>query len=271
MIGITFALLILLFIAYQVWYFNKKKNEQIRKYTTQTFPAAWRTTLRREVLFYTQLDADEQRRFEKLVQKFLAHCHIQGVKTEVTDFDRLLIASAAVIPIFRLKYRFGANLYPNLETVLLYPTNFSTDYHIEGKNRNVLGMVGSRELNRAMILSRHSLRSGFKLGRDGSNTAIHEFIHLIDAWDGSIDGIPEALMHQPAIGPWLELIKDKTLEINKKKSDINAYAASKPAEFLAVTAELYFENPQRMLKKHPRLFNFFRQIFLKDASSKDRH
>lgn len=227
--------------------------------------------MRREVLFYAQLTTDEQRRFEKLVLQFLAHCSIQGVKTEVTNFDRLLIASAAVIPIFRLKYHFGEQLYPNLDTVLLYPTNFSTDYQIEGKNRNVLGMVGNRELNRAMILSKHSVRSGFKLGRDGKNTAIHEFIHLIDAWDGSIDGIPEALMHQPAIGPWIELIKDKTLEINNKKSDIDAYAASKPAEFFAVTAELYFENPQRMMKKHPRLFNFFRQIFLNDASFKERH
>ncbi len=268
MIGIAFALLTLLFIAYQIWYFKKKKNEQIRKYTFQNFPASWRTSLRREVLFYTQLSTDEQRRFEKLIQQFLAHCDIQGVKTEITDFDRLLIASAAVIPLFHLNYHFGAQLYPNLDTVLLYPTNFSSDYQIAGKNRNILGMVGNRELNRAMILSRQSLHSGFKLGRDGRNTAIHEFVHLIDGWDGRIDGIPEALMKQPAIGPWLELIKDKTLEIKKKKSDIDAYAASKPAEFLAVTAELYFENPHRMMKKHPRLFSFFRKIFPKAEAPK---
>lgn len=265
MLGSTFALLILAFIAYQIWYFQKKKNEQIRKYTLKNFPAAWKTSLRREVLFYNELSVEEQRRFEKLILQFLAHCKIQGIQTAITDLDRLLIASAAVIPIFHLNYQFGKQLYPNLDTVLLYPTHFTTDYQIEGKNRKVLGMVGNHELNRGMILSRPSLISGFKLSRDGRNTAIHEFIHLIDAWDGSIDGIPEALMQQPAVGPWLELIKLKTLEINKNKCDIDPYASTKPSEFLAVTAELYFENPQRMIKKHPRLYSFFRKTFLKET------
>ena len=39
--------------------------------------------------------------------------------------------------------------------------------------------------------------------------AIHEFVHLIDKTDGSIDGIPEFLLSKQYILPWLELMRRK--------------------------------------------------------------
>lgn len=55
------------------------------------------------------------------------------------------------------------------------------------------GMVGNRAMNRMMILSLPQLRSGFAVNATG-NTALHEFVHLIDMSDGAADGIPEELL-----------------------------------------------------------------------------
>ena len=45
------------------------------------------------------------------------------------------------------------------------------------------------------------------------NTAIHEFVHLIDKTDGTIDGIPELLLEKQYTIPWIDLIKNKIDEI----------------------------------------------------------
>ncbi len=58
----------------------------------------------------------------------------------------------------------------------------------------MLGMVGDGPMQQVMILSQHALREGFSNKTDKQNTAIHEFVHLIDKTDGATDGIPEVLL-----------------------------------------------------------------------------
>ena len=117
-----------------------------------------------------------------------------------------------------------------------------------------------------MVLSQHELRQGF-LNRTGkTNTAIHEFVHLVDKTDGYTDGIPENLVLKNSIGPWLKLMHRKILEIREGKSDINPYGATNEAEFFAVAAEYFFERPDLLRERHPELFALLEQIFLKDKN-----
>jgi Mlc titration factor MtfA (ptsG expression regulator) len=74
---------------------------------------------------------------------------------------------------------------------LLYPDSFSKEFELQQeKERPVLGMVGDGAMQHVMILSQPALRQGFINNTDVHNTAIHEFVHLIDKTDGEIDGIP---------------------------------------------------------------------------------
>lgn len=254
MVGVIIATAVIGFILYQIWFFAKKRSKR----KLQKLSPTWRSTLLRHVAFYKNLSPEEQKSFERSVQAFLAHTSIRGIGCEVEELDRLLIASAAIIPLFAHK----VSVYPNLDEVLLYADHFNRDYQIEGNNRSIMGMVGNRHLHRSMILAKPSLRTGFDRSNDGRNTAIHEFVHLIDAWDGEIDGIPEALMEQPAVGPWMELIRAKMKAIKKGNiRDINPYAASGPEEFLAVTSEYFLENPKRLQKKHPKLHRMLKAVF----------
>ncbi len=119
-----------------------------------------------------------------------------------------------------------------------------------------------------MILSKPALKYGFENESDKKNTAIHEFVHLIDKTDGSIDGIPELLLEKQYTIPWLDLINKKIDEIYDNKSDINPYGGSNRKEFFSVVSEYFFERPKLLAKKHPDLYNLLEKIFKQKMDSK---
>ncbi len=224
-------------------------------------PENYKTLLNDNVAFYRRLNESEKISFESRVQHFLSSIKITGVNTTVEDIDRVLIGASAIIPIFA----FDDWEYINLNEVLLYPETFGENFKIEGANRTVLGMVGSGPMQQVMILSKHALRQGFSNTSDKSNTAIHEFVHLVDKTDGDVDGIPEVLMSNQYVLPWIDLAHKKIKEIMKNRSDINPYGATSKAEFLAVVAEYFFERPDLLKKKHPELYNILEAIFHKKS------
>ena len=220
----------------------------------------WRTILKREVSFYNRLTKKEKKLFEFKIQEFIANCEIIGSDTLVTDLDKVLVAASAVIPIFA----FPEWKYKNLDTVLIYPDTFNMDFETEGKDRKILGMVGTGYMEGKMILSKKALRKGFKNETDKRNTAIHEFVHLIDKMDGSVDGIPKVLLEKQYVIPWIDMIERKLEEIAKDKSDINPYATTGREEFFAVLSEYFFETPLLLKKKHPQLYEMLEEIFDQD-------
>lgn len=230
-----------------------------RKKTALTQPAHEdeQKILEEHVLFYQQLSAAEKTRFETAVQSFLNKVKITGIKTSVTDKDKVFVAAAAIIPIFA----FPGWEYRNIHEVLLYPGSFGEGYKTEGADRNIAGMVGNGPMQNVMILSQYDLQNAFLNHSDKSNTPVHEFVHLLDQADGTIDGIPDALLaHQYSI-PWLNLMHEEIKQITSGNSDINPYAATNNAEFLAVTAEYFFEQPQLMEQKHPELYEMLKKMF----------
>ena len=220
-------------------------------------PGSYRTILAENVPFYQQLDETRKKEFEERVQHFLAQIKITGVKTVVEDIDRVLIAASAVIPIFN----FPKWEYINLHEVLLYPDSFDHDFEQQGPGRNLLGMVGSGALNHVMILSQNELRDSFINQTGKGNVGIHEFVHLVDKTDGSIDGVPEVLLEKKYIVPWLQLMQHEMQQIRDDRSDINPYGATNESEFFAVAAEYFFERPELLKEKHPELYELLGRIF----------
>jgi Mlc titration factor MtfA (ptsG expression regulator) len=99
------------------------------------------------------------------------------------------------------------------------------------------------------------------------NTAIHEFVHLLDKSDGATDGIPESLMAHEYTVPWLKMMHREMRRIEEGKSDINPYALTNEAEFLAVAAEYFFEKPEKFQHMHPELYQMLSLVFEHDPQS----
>ncbi|UKJ08804.1 zinc-dependent peptidase [Solitalea lacus] len=216
-----------------------------------------KTILEDEVVFYQRLSPEKRIVFEQKIVQFLSSVSIEGVGVQITDLDRVLIASSAVIPVFY----FDNWRYKNLTNVLLYPNSFNEQFQFEGGCRNIGGMVGTGFMNGQMILSQRELRQGFKNYKDDSNTGIHEFVHLLDKSDGEVDGIPENLLNHRYTIPWLKLMHQEIKEIKHGGSDIDPYGATNEGEFFAVAAEYFFEQPQRFQERHPQLYEMMQMVF----------
>ena len=242
------------FLLLGIYIYRNTKRPKI-----QSFPENWYKLLLDNVAFYRNLPKEKQIVFRQRIMKFLNEVYIDGVDLEITDLDKILIASSAVIPVFG----FDDWHYNNLSGVLLYPDYFNADLEFSNtaESRNIGGLVGSGRFENKMILSRKALYSGFMNTTDKNNTGIHEFVHLIDKMDGSVDGVPEILLtHQYAV-PWLDLMHKEMEAINEDKSDIREYGGTKQAEFFAVASEYFFEQPDVLKIKHPELYKMMKDCF----------
>ncbi len=222
--------------------------------------------LEQHVDYYNKLSAADKFRFESLIDGFLETVNIEGVGLEVSDLDRILIASSAIIPIFGYKeWR-----YTNLTNVILYPDTFNNDFQFEGEQegRNIMGMVGSGYMNGQMLLSRAALLKGFSSASGKNNTGIHEFVHLLDKSDGATDGVPENLVSHEYATPWLKMMHQEIRRIKKGNSDIDPYGATNEAEFLAVASEYFFEKPEQFNQKHPELYEQLSLIYSQDPADR---
>lgn len=247
------------------WMFSKdfQRTSSINKYSE--FTTEWRTILMQKVAFYNSLSDEEKAKFETKILEFLNDVRVTGIDTKIDDSDRILVASSAIIPIFA----FEDWRYNNINEVLIYPSSFNERFETAGPDRQILGMVGTGAMNGNMILSQQALHQGFINESDKHNTAIHEFVHLIDKTDGEIDGLPEVLLRKQYTLPWLNLIAKEIEQINKGKSDINPYGGTSNTEFLAVASEYFFEQPKLLEKKHPELYKLMEQMFNQKMNTKN--
>lgn len=252
LIGI-FALAVFLFVSN----FRRRKNGPAKN--ASSLSDGERDILKQHVPFYTALDSNARLRFEERMLHFLSEVTLNGANATIEPMDRVFIAASAVIPTFG----FDDWEYTNIDEVILYPETFGDEFEQQGDGRSVLGMVGWGVMNNTMVISQHELRQGFLNKTSKSNTAIHEFVHLLDKSDGAVDGIPENLVDRKYIKPWITLVHQKISAMLKGKSDINIYGATNEAEFFAVASEYFFERPDLLQKKHPDLYALLAEVFRK--------
>jgi len=259
LIVITFTAIFIL-----IWYFFQEVYNNQWKTPKLLFPMGWNDLLEQNINYYTFLSPEEKIKFQQRIHTFLFNVKITGIKTKVTDLDKIYISSSAIIPVFN----FPNWEYDFLEEVLLFPDDFTIKIQ-EKESPKMKGLVGgSGYLNGKMMFSRKALVHGFENNNDNLNVGIHEFAHLIDKEDGRIDGVPEILLKNKSIAAWIHLTQSKISEILKNKSDIRPYGATRSAEFLAVTTEYFFERPIIMKKKHPKLYAFISSVYKQNPALK---
>ena len=230
-----------------------------RRIETVSWPHNYQDQLNDYVRFYSNLKEEEKKIFEEKFEKFLSAVKITGANAEVEDIDRVLIGAAAVIPV----YFIPDWEYVNLREILVYPGNFNVDFDQHGQDRMISVMVESGGLQNVMIISKWDLRQGFINSHSNRNTAIHEFVHLIDKMDGTLDGVPEILLERKYIAQWQQLTYFTMEQIRRGESDIDIYGATSPVEFFAVASEYFFEQRELFRSNHPQLNEMMERIFIR--------
>jgi Mlc titration factor MtfA (ptsG expression regulator) len=119
-----------------------------------------------------------------------------------------------------------------------------------------------------VVLAWDSVQHGAANFADGQNLVIHEFAHQLDQEDGSGDGAP-ILDGGSSYVAWARVLSQEYERLRKrvgkgKKTVMDAYGASHPAEFFAVASEAFFEKPRQLRSKHPELYDELRKFYQVD-------
>jgi len=230
---------------------------------TGQWSTQWSEFLKDKVAFYKDLSNSDQDLFNRRVFLFLQTTSVESSYSEVSDEDRLLVAASAIIPV----WGFIDWHYFNLKAVHLLPASFNDKFECFQADSQITGMVGTGPMNGKMALSKPALYQGFQNSRDKQNVGIHEFVHLIDMSDGECDGYPERLKEFSFSIPWFELVGRKIKAIKDSDSNIREYGATNRQEFFAVASEYFFERPDMLNRKHPKLYKSLSDFYRQDIKN----
>ncbi|WP_435011494.1 zinc-dependent peptidase [Tundrisphaera lichenicola] len=247
-------------------FFKKQRREKLLQHP---FPPEWLPILERNVPIYGRLSEDDRLELQGLIQIFLAEKVFEGCNgQEITDEVRVTIASQACM----LLLHRDTDVYPRLITILVYPDAFVSDMPRHSPQGVVsegpTGLLGEAWNSGVVILSWDDVKQGASDVRDGHNVVFHEFAHQLDQEDGSADGAP-ILPKRNMYSAWARVLGAEYAELREgaekgRKSVLDDYGATNPAEFFAVATEAFFEKPIQLKKKHPELYEELKEYYGQD-------
>jgi len=249
-------------------FFKSRRRAALR---AQPFPEPWRAIIARSVPHLSTLTPEDRAELESLVQVFLAEKKFEGCGgLAITDEIRLTIAAQACLLLLHL----DTNYFPDLEVILVYPHAYvaETSRRLDG------GFAVSDQQARqgqsapgVVVLAWDAVRRSATDVHDGHNVTLHEFAHQLDQEGGAADGAP-LLGKRAMYTAWAHVFGDEFARLvddvdKHRKSDIDAYGATNPAEFFAVVTEIFFERPKKLKCRHPELYEQLALFYHQDPAA----
>jgi Mlc titration factor MtfA (ptsG expression regulator) len=221
--------------------------------------------LARNVPIRARLPAELRERLDGLVNAFVAEKSFVGCNgLSVTDEMRVTIAAHACALVLGRPH----DLYPALQSILVYPTPFWVDEEDEddagvvSRHRRVLS--GQAWDASRIILSWEDVTEAAGAPSCGYNLVLHEFAHHLE-YEGRGLARP-ADDGSRRLEAWRSELKDefdRLLEAVDEGEDtfLDPYAAEDESEFFAVASEEYFERPVMLQASHPALYGLLREFY----------
>ncbi len=237
-----------------------------------TPPQGWGAILHRNVPHFERLSRVDRTELLGKMQVFLAEKKFEGCKGfEVTEEVRVTIAAQACVLLLHRETDF----FPDLETILVYPQAYVAPSRRVGPDGVVIEGPEARQgeswSHGVVVLSWHDVRHGAADINDGHNLVFHEFAHQLDSEYGDGDGAP-ALPRRSMYIAWARVLGQEFAELTEdvaqhRRSLIDAYGATNPAEFFAVVTEVFFEKPRQLRRQHPALYAQLQAFYLQDPAA----
>jgi hypothetical protein len=241
-----------------VWAVTRAHRAARRKTLMKApFPEEWSAILSKNLPPYSSLPGGLLDQLHGYINVFLDEKDFEGCGgQEITDEVRVTIAAQACL----LLVGRDSKCYPRLRSVLVYPHTY-----VGGKggifgagDEQPSARLGESWRTGAVVLSWDSVRGGAANFDDGHNVALHEFAHQLDQEDGAADGTP-ILRGLSSYRSWARSLTEEYKSFLKRvkahrKTVIDEYGATNPAEFFATATEAFFEKPEQLAKKRPDLY-----------------
>lgn len=248
--------------------FTKRRRQKLMK---RPFPDGWRNMLLDNVHYYRKLPEEKQHKLHGLIHIFLDEKTFEGCGgLELTDEIKVTIAAQACILLLGLDDL--SSFYPDLRSILVYPRRYFApikDYTehgtvIEGTENR----WGESWSHGNIVLAWDQVKKGAADYRDGQNLVFHEFAHHLDYEYGATHLPDEEESADPHFLVWARVLSQEYEQFLKdlqrrQPTVFDAYGSENLAEFFAVVTESFFEQPEKLHRAHPDLYEqltlFYRQ------------
>ncbi len=197
------------------------------------------------ILFYNKLSDKYKSYFEHRLTKFIrTYDFVERDGFELTPEAKVLIASSYV------KLTFGMRKYltTTFNKIVVYPNSFysiiTKQYH-KGEFNPAFKMI---------VFSWEDFLLGDAINNDNLNLGIHEFTHAL-TFHGRKSKDVSARIFYSVFTEITNFINSKeNFEAIKESNYFREYALTNKLEFVAVIMEHFFETPDDLQKKFPKLY-----------------
>lgn len=242
------------------WQKARRRKRALARFHAAGFPRAWAAVLRRRMPVYARLPEEIRRRLEAQVKVFLAEKTFTacGGLPKVNDAMAVTIAGHACL---LLAGRDGADCFPSVQSVLVYPGVFSSemrsyDHTLGWEVVGTVAREGEASPAGSVVLAWCAVLQANALAGNGHNVVLHEFAHHVRPGGGNLPSVlAEGL---------------RALRTNESEAVIDRYGAQNAEEFWAVSVEAFFEMPQRLHEAHPDLYRALEEFFALDPAEWER-
>lgn len=240
--------------------------------TEIVFKDEWIAYLHANLPLYQRLPQQLRDTLHQKIGQFVSTTFFEGCNGLELDDEMILTVSAQAC---LLVVNHEGRPYPGLNTVLLYPTAFTSTSESAGPGGTLISRevkcLGESWENGTVILAWDSVRRGAQNIFDGHNVTFHEFAHQLDSRDGDTDGVP-LLPNQEAYQSWAMVLGEHCNVFidrvqRRKKTILDPYGATNPAEYFAVATETFFEKSRQLKKKQPELYQELQNFYQLDPAS----
>jgi len=218
-----------------------------------------RNELTKDFPTFARLPKPLRDELEGLIHVFIAEKSFEacGGMDEVSDHMRRVIAAEACLLLLNRKHDF----YRKLRSILLYPSAYTAKNEHGGHDVR----LGESWNSGSIVLAWDSVVAGGKNEEDGSNVTLHEFAHQLDQVDGAGDGVPE-LNGAGSYREWSQVFSKAFKRFQKKlekgkRTTIDPYGATNPAEFFAVATETFYEKPRQLQESYPDVYQQLKSYY----------
>ncbi|MBL4686959.1 MAG: zinc-dependent peptidase [Nannocystaceae bacterium] len=257
-------------------FFDWLRRRRRDKILAEPFDETWVDYLQRNMGCWATLTDEEQAHLRQLVQVFVAEKHWEGLGgMAMTDEVRVTIAGQACLLVLELPH----DLYRRVESILVYPNTvrapargrsmFETSTDLADQGMPVLGQAFKRG---PVMLVWDAVKRGGRNAHDGHNVVLHEFAHKLDMLTGDADGVPP-LHDKATYAAWVSVFQREWDALHERQEQgrrtfLDAYAGTNPAEFFAVATEQFFEQGRTMQRKHPELYEVLQGFYRQDPAAR---
>jgi len=222
----------------------------------------------------TRLDPSEHERYLGHAERLVRSVSWEGARG-VEATDEMIHTVAAHAALLVAGFPLAADPYRNVRAVVLHAGTIVTRHPRPGPLPGMYTsgpqyLAGQSGHGRGpVLLDWRTVRREVASPERGVNVVYHEFAHKLDQLDGAADGMPP-LPGREARAAWRQTLGTNLRRLQRRGSDglVRAYAATNPAEYFAVTSELFFTRPLDLRERLPRVYQRLAEFYRQDPASR---